>query len=191
MILPFPHKKGINEFGASRSEIKYPRMGQQLAVADSTTANLTSGNTPTVEEEMTHRYVAAILPLKLPQSEKHLLTVMALHTNELGESWCSKALLAKECCLSERQVQRLLSSLTKRKIIVPNFRYGRSTVYNIPLLGGDIDVSTGGDTRVSQNVLLNGGKEACSPRTCKKHHFGCTVFTSPVWVGDKKPGKRA
>ena len=62
-ILHFPHKERKMEFGATRSENR-TRMGQQLAVADSTTANLTIRSTPTVEEEMAHRYVAAVLPIK-------------------------------------------------------------------------------------------------------------------------------
>lgn len=185
MILKFPRKKYILDFGASSSENQCPGRDSGLISADSTTPNLTSGSTPSVEEYVSYQCVTAILPLKIPSNEKHVLTVLAFHANELGESWCGVPLLAKECCASERHIQKMLRRLSGRGLIIPTFRHGRSTVYNIPLLGGDNGVTIGGEHAFTQNDLLNAG-DKCSPKKCGKWHKGCTAIRPPYIIGVSK-----
>lgn len=171
MILKFPLNKRKMDFRATRSEAS-TRMGQQLAVADSTTANLTIRCTPTVEEEMSVKLTNAVWHLKIPLSEKMVLLALANHVNDNDikkPCWPGIPLLSKECRISERQVQRNLKSLEKQSFIRREFRKDQSTYYHVlvtPMsphsskgvtpesLPPDTSVTSSGDTHVTQNRNL-------------------------------------
>lgn len=186
MILKFPCKPRKMAFGDSRPENKHTRTGLAAATVGSTSANLTAGYAPTEEETMSYRWMTAILPLKLPTNEKHLLTILAFHANAKDECWASIRLLAAECCVSERHVQRMLRKLTNRGLIAPDFRYGQSTVYTLKMLDGDFCVTIGGDTIVTHNGNLNTVESKCSPERCIVWHPDCTAFAPPYWVAVPK-----
>lgn len=191
-ILHFPHKERKMEFGASSSENQYPGRDSGLISADSTTPNLTSGSTPSVEEEMCVKLMAAIWPLDIPIIEKAVLVALADYVNKDDVDSCYPGLesLSLKCRLSKRQLLRHLKTLEKKGFLRRKFRSNHSTIYVInTCLHSDIEGKKL-TFDVTRNLKESGG-DGCSPRKCKKHHKDCTAFPPNWWesVGKAKRKK--
>lgn len=125
-ILHFPEKP-------RRVAETYVRSGQGYRGPDSAPeANLTGrAYAKDLWSEMSYPLLTAVLPLKLPANEKHVLTVLAFHADADAECWPSSALLAKECCLHIKEVGKCLLYLKNGGFLRRDFRKGRSTVYHL------------------------------------------------------------
>lgn len=123
------------------------------------TASLTAGTLNRVSEEMSYKMIAAVLLHDIPAKEKHILTVLAYHANDRQIAWPRVSLIAKECGVSERHVQRMLKRLLERGLIVSNIRHARTTEYKIVTDDGDNNVGIDGDIAVTHNERLNATEE--------------------------------
>jgi len=133
-ILHFPHKNRINKFGASSSETSAPGWDSGLIPADSTTPNLTSGSTPSVEEEMSISLMLAVWPLKsLTIHEKFILMALADYANSDAVCWPCMATLAEKAAMSKATARKAVASLESKGLLYRSFRTGHATKYHIKL----------------------------------------------------------
>lgn len=82
-----------------------------------------------------------------------VLASLADQANDDGYCWPSIASTAKRCRISERQVQRWVSSLVEQGLLEVRERPGTSNMYRI--LGGDTHVTP--DTHVTGGVTPTSG----------------------------------
>ena len=182
MILQFPRKNDILAFGLKMPENMYTQQGLAAATVGSPAQSLTSGSTHSADVEMSIVIMSAVWQLNIPTTEKLVLLAIADHADDEALCWPSVPLIASKCCLSDRQVQRLIKSLVKRNYLKVIRRKYQSNYYQVMVT----PVSRTGDNHVTLNHQEPSEHEKCSPRKCKVWHEHCTAIKPPVIMGISK-----
>ncbi len=186
MILKFPRKKRIMESGDALSRNKYTQKGQRVITVGSLAQSLTSGSTHSASMEMSILLTNAVWHLEIPSHEKIVMLALADHAKDDGACWPGVPLIAKKCSLSVRQIQRILKSLETKGFLKRDFRWARSTKYQLMVTLTAFD----GDVDVTHNCKEPPDDEKCFLSASHKWHPGCTVLPPPYWVGVGKSKKK-